>query len=277
MTWFVNYLKSDVISANDRGFSYGDGVFETLLVDNACILSCDFHRQRLMRACRRLSLSFSAKDLDNTFQFIQDNARSDGRECVKLMISRGSGGRGYLPPINPNLTIVIGFLSAPDYHSYAAQGVSLTISNVKASMNSTLAGLKHLNRLENVLAKQDLADINQKKHSDVFFESVLLDDDGYLVECVQSNLFWFKNNVLHTPLLNRSGVQGTLRSRLLNLTSDNVIVGRFVLDDLLRADEVFICNSLMSVVPVMHIENQQAQYCYGVGLKTKRLQMLIEK
>jgi len=277
MTWFVNYLKSDAINVSDRGFSYGDGVFETLLVDNACIISSNFHRQRLMRACQRLFIPFTKQDLDNAFQFIQDNVPPDGRQCVKLILSRGSGGRGYLPPLNPNLTIVIGFLSAPDYLAYAEQGVSLTVSNVKASMNSSLAGLKHLNRLENVLAKQDLAMVNQTQDAETFFESILLDDAGCLVECVQSNLFWFKNNVLFTPLLNRSGVQGTLRSRVLNVSPDNVNVGRFVLDDVLIADEIFICNSLMSIVPVTFVVNNQKQYRFAYGEKTKHLQMLIHK
>jgi len=277
MTWFVNYLKSDVINVCDRGFSYGDGVFETLLVDNACIISSDFHRQRLMRACQRLFIPFTSCDLANAFQFILDNVPSDGRLCVKLIISRGSGGRGYLPPLDPSLTIVIGFLNAPDYLIYAEQGVSLAVSNIKASMNSSLSGLKHLNRLENVLAKKDLATINQSHHLDAFFESILLDDEGYLVECVQSNIFWFKSNILYTSLLNRSGVQGTLRSRVLNLSPDNVNVGRFVIHDVLNADEVFICNSLMSIVPVTLIEMNQNQYRFECGEKTKHLQMLIQK
>lgn len=277
MTWFVNYLKSDAINVSDRGFSYGDGVFETLLIENARIISSDFHQQRLMRACQRLFLPFTLQDLDNAFQFIQKNVHPDGRQCVKLIISRGSGGRGYLPPIKPNLTTVIGFLSAPDYFCHAERGVSLTVSNIKASMNTSLAGLKHLNRLENVLAKQDLATINQVNYRDDFFESLLLDDDGNLVECVQSNIFWFKNNILHTPLLNRSGVQGTLRSRVLNLSPDSVNVGRFILDDVLNADEVFICNSLMSIVPVTFIAATHDQYYFACGEKTKCLQLLIHK
>ena len=276
MAWFVNYQKTDLVSVADRGFSYGDGVFETLLVENATIISSPTHRQRLIRACRRLLIPFSLDDLDKAFEFIGNNVNPVGRHCVKLILTRGMGGRGYLPPSEPIVTLVIGFLTAPEYQIQAHDGVSITTSTVNASINSRLAGLKHLNRLENVLAKQELSNLNLNSGQD-YFESLLLDDNGFLVECVQSNIFWYKNNILYTPLLNRSGVQGSLRSKVLKLCPDNVNVGRYCLADLFAADEVFICNSLMSVVPVTFLHAKQSQRAFAVGKKTTHLQCLINQ
>ena len=277
MTWFINYQKTQSIDVCDRGLSYGDGVFETLHIKNGAILAEHFHRQRLIRACRRLFIPFSIAEVDNAFQFIQQNALQIGSQCVKLILTRGLGGRGYLPPEKPSVNLMLGFLKAPDYLHEAEVGVSLAVSAVKASINSTMAGLKHLNRLENVLAKKDLAVFNQLNESTPCFESILLDDNGGVVECVQSNVFWIKHNVLHTSLLNRSGVQGTFRSQVLSNYNGVVNLAQFTLDDVLNADEIFICNGLMGIVPVTNIVTRDNCYPFLIGEKTKHLQCLLNK
>ncbi|EAQ63288.1 Aminotransferase, class IV [Marinomonas sp. MED121] len=273
MTWFINYLETNEVAVTDRGFAYGDGVFETLLLDQDKILLADFHKARLTRACHRLCIPFTQDELDKAFSFVQQ--QSQGRQCAKIIVTRGSGGRGYLPPNDPNVTLVIGFMDAPSYQSLADLGVRLSVSPINASINASVAGLKHLNRLENVLAKQAQDKVNQVTSEADFFESILLDDDGVVIECIQSNLFWFKNDTLYTPLLNRSGVQGTLRANILASSSTTINVGRFTLKDVLGADEVFICNSLMSVVPVTCIQSH-FQHDFVIGKNTKRLQSLMK-
>ncbi|WP_438464754.1 aminodeoxychorismate lyase [Marinomonas sp. PE14-40] len=275
MTWFINYIESDSISVSDRGFSYGDGLFETLLLDNGKILTPQFHQERLLRGCQRLALPFTYDELQKAFCFAEKQASSYDKVCVKFIISRGSGGRGYMPPDQPNITLAIGILPAPDYRHLAKQGVKIAISDIKSSMNSSLSGLKHLNRLENVLAKQELAQLNL--HDDAIFEAVLLDDNKHLVECIQSNLFWFKNDVLYTPLLNKSGVQGTMRARIFSLSKYQINVGQYSLNDLLTADEVFICNSLMTVVPVISIRTQAGTVTFKRSKNIKQLQSLLKQ
>lgn len=274
MTWFINYIESDSISVSDRGFSYGDGLFETLLLNNGKILTPQFHQERLLRGCQRLSIPFSFDELKKAFTFAEKQAPLNGFVCVKLIISRGSGGRGYMPPDRPSITLAIGILSAPDYGYLAKQGVRIAVSGIRSSMNSSLSGLKHLNRLENVLAKQHLAQLNL--HDDALFEAVLLDDNEHLVECIQSNLFWFKGGVLYTPLLNKSGVQGTMRAKIISLARYQINVGHYCLDDLLAADEVFICNSLMSVVPVISIKTHADTVTFLESNKIKQLQSLLK-
>lgn len=277
MAWFVNYLKTSSIDVTDRGLTYGDGVFETLLLHNGRIKSSRLHMLRLMRACNRLYISFSHNDVEKAFAFIEKEVPQLGFSCAKIILTRGVGGRGYLPPEDPDLTLAIGIFDAPNYQKLSDSGVKIDISPVKASINTSVAGLKHLNRLENVLAKQALNQLNLTQYNNDCFESVLLDDEGYLVECIQSNLFWFKSGALYTPLLNRCGVQGTLRSQVLNNGLINVNVGRFLIDDLLKADEVFVCNRLMSLVPVVAIQYENKQHRFTFGIETKRLKSIIEK
>jgi len=273
MTWFINFVESDSIAVTDRGFSYGDGLFETLLLKDGKILTPHFHQERLLRGCQRLAIPYSLHQLQCAFDFAEQRAPSQSLACVKLIISRGSGGRGYMPPVEPNLTTVIGILPAPDYKPLALKGVNIAVSDVKSSMNSSLSGLKHLNRLENVLAKQNLAQLNL--NAEDIFEAVLLDDNGYIVECIQSNIFWFKNETLFTPILNKSGVQGTLRASIFSLASYQINVGSFTLAELLDADEVFICNSLMSIVPVCSIKASTETVFFEKCKNIKRLQTLL--
>ena len=273
MTWFINFVESDSIAVTDRGFSYGDGLFETLLLKDGKILTPHFHQERLLRGCQRLAIPYSSHQLQYAFDFAEQRAPSQSLACVKLIISRGSGGRGYMPPVEPNLTTVIGILPAPDYKPLALKGVNIAVSDVKSSMNSSLSGLKHLNRLENVLAKQNLAQLNL--NAEDIFEAVLLDDNGYIVECIQSNIFWFKNETLFTPILNKSGVQGTLRASIFSLASYQINVGSFTLAELLDADEVFICNSLMSIVPVCSIKTSTETVFFEKCKNIKRLQTLL--
>jgi len=263
MKWFINYQENQSLSIFDRGLAYGDGVFETLSMRYGVIQSENFHRTRLKRALHRLFFVFSPQDLDHLFTFIMnhvdDTQLSQG---AKIIITRGIGGRGYLPPQKTNLTIAIGFFSYQLDSKIQKKGVLLDQSTVPSTINRYTAGLKHLNRLENVLAKQAL---NQKS-----YEAFMLDDDGFLVECIQSNLFWFKGDILFTPLLNRSGVQGTLRSQIINeIHFFPVCIGQYKPEDIIDADEVFICNRLIGIVPVVEIDHLQK---YSIGKNTRDLQ-----
>lgn len=263
MKWFVNYQEQNRLSVADRGFSYGDGIFETLLVCNGEIQFEHYHVERLLRGVHRLSLEISTKELNFLFDFINANIQSDKSvEGVKVIVSRGEGGRGYLPSENSKPTVVVGFFDYQPDDLLCEHGAQLSLSSTPSSINRQIAGLKHLNRLENVLAKKEL--------DKDCYEAIMQDDDGFLVECIQSNIFWIKNHVLHTPLLNRSGVQGTLRHVVINqLCETDVYIGRYTINDIIDADEVFICNSLAGLIPVFGIKGFAA---YGIGDHTRYLQ-----
>lgn len=267
MKWFVNYYQDDMLSASDRGLAYGDGVFETLKASPYGFYQLNDHLSRLTRGLKRLRMPLSDESLLHLRAFLFDVvlAEVDEFSVVKIIVTRGEGGRGYLPPDDANHTILIGIGVAPDYSVQQSRGVHLDVSPVPVSSNRYLAGLKHLNRLENILAKQRLS-----VHC---FDDVMLDSDGNVVECIQSNIFCFINGVLVTPSLIKSGVQGTYRKHILESQSIySVNVCTLPLKQLQQADEIFIANSLMGIVPVISFQN----HSLPMGENTLRLQQLMQ-
>ncbi|MCV2402861.1 aminodeoxychorismate lyase [Marinomonas sp. C2222] len=267
MTWFVNYIVDDAISPADRGLAYGDGVFETIHATPVSLLQLDNHLARLYKGLNKLGMSLSPQRKQELEDFLLSDILPlvSVDSVVKIIVTRGEGGRGYLPPEEPSHTVCIGILPCPDYSLQQQQGVSLSISPVTVSSNRFLAGIKHLNRLENVLAKQHLSDSD--------FEAIMLDDKGDVIECIQSNIFWFKGGKIYTPSLEFSGVEGTYRKQIIEHFDGDVQLGSFKLNDVLSADEVFITNSLMKIVPVINI----ADTAFVYGSLTKALQHEIQK
>ena len=266
MTWFVNYRLEKSVSVADRGLAYGDGVFETIRVLPHYFLQIDDHLSRLYRGLLKLGMPFSSDQKNRLSNFLDQNILPliDNESVVKIIVSRGEGGRGYLAPESCIHSIIIGILPAPDYQVHREKGVSLSVSPVPTNSNRFLSGIKHLNRLENVIAKRFLRAPD--------FEAIMLNDRQKLVECIQSNLFWVKKNVFYTPSLERSGVQGTYRKAIIeNQNTYTIQIGHYSLSDLMAADEVFITNSLMGIVPVTHI----VETSFPIGIHTRKLQILM--
>jgi 4-amino-4-deoxychorismate lyase len=149
----------------------------------------------------------------------------------------------------------------------ARQGVAVRMCDMRLGHNPRLAGIKHLNRLEQVLARQEWDDTG-------IMEGLLLDSGNNLVEGTMSNLFLVRDGVLLTPDLQRCGVAGIMRSQLLALAdqlSINTEVCQLGMADLQAAEEVFICNSLIGIWPVISIDDRK----YTRGIITSRLQDLL--
>ncbi|MFT2112405.1 aminodeoxychorismate lyase [Marinomonas sp. 2405UD68-3] len=265
MTTYLNYTLNDSLPLNDRSISYGDGLFETLFVENNQVHNFPDHLQRLSRSCLKLNIPFNSAQQVELFDFITNLAASfHDPHVIKVIVSRGAGGRGYLPNSDASPTVIISTSIAPNYSQQSLLGVSLGISSIPSGMNRYLAGMKHLNRLENVMAKGRL--------TKGCFEDVMLDGNGFLAECIQSNLFWFKNEVLHTPILNQSGVQGTMRSRVLRENTHFPIeIGSYLVGSLMSADEIFITNSLIGVVPITNFIGQSLP----IGINTRKIKNIM--
>ncbi|WP_183630162.1 aminodeoxychorismate lyase [Pseudomonas sp. AS2.8] len=246
----------------DRGLAYGDGLFETIAVRRGQPRLLERHLQRLATGCQRLRIPCDIAQLDAE---IRAYAALLGEGVAKLLLTRGDGLRGYAPPAEPAVRRLLLGSPAPAYPpAHAAEGVTLYPCTTRLATQPLLAGLKHLNRLEQVLARGEWT-------SSDYAEGLMLDQDGRPIEGVFSNLFLVCAGRLLTPVLDRCGVAGVLRGLLLDLVAQAGIpseIRSLTLDDLLGADEVFLCNSQYGIWPV----RRYAAANWSVGPVTRKLQ-----
>jgi len=256
-TW-VNGQACSTISLLERAFQYGDGFFTTMLVCQGKIYNWSGHWFRIEQSALRLG--FPKLDQAQTLEQLagvlseQDLPQP---QVLKLIVSRGQGGVGYQPPSDPSINLVVQLSPHPVYatsEEMAKQPEPLQLKRCDSvcGINPQLAGLKHLNRLENVLARAELADTG-------FAEGLMLNANQQVICATQSNLFLIQGKEVITPDLSQSGVAGTTRHTLpqiiknLGLTWCERIVR---LEDLAQADEVFLSNALRGIMPVAKFEEQ---------------------
>lgn len=267
MTSWLNGQVCDQISCFDRGLSYGDGHFTTIKIANGqCCLLLQ-HLSRLSDANERLSMP--EMDLLALQAQLIDIAKAKQHGVIKVLITRGQGPRGYSSKDCKSANILVSVSDFPNaYASLANDGISLGISTVTLGINPLTAGLKHLNRLEQVLIKQEI-------DAQRWFDAVVLDCQGFVVETNMANLFWVTDSTIYTPNLSVAGVCGVMRARifeLLEATDYRVEIVRADITHLMAADEIFCCNSLMEVVPVIKIAQQifaQGAVCADLKIQMK--------
>ncbi len=259
----VNGECKEHIEISDRGFQYGDGLFETITVTNGQPVFLDLHLYRLDSGCRKLNIPFPGTEL-LAFE-AKKLCQHSSKAVLKLILTRGSGGRGYRQPDVIQTTRVLSLHPFPDYPDiYKAQGIAARFCDTRLGLNPGLAGIKHLNRLEQILARAEWTDPGIQ-------EGIMLDMNEHVIEGTMTNLFYVKNDTLYTSSLALSGVAGIIRGIIMKLSSDHdlsAIEHTFTKDELLSADEVFVCNSIVTIWPIKQI----ASIYFPVGERTKQLQ-----
>ncbi|MDE1462630.1 aminodeoxychorismate lyase [Spartinivicinus sp. A2-2] len=264
--WLNGEAVAD-LPATDRGLHYGDGLFETIRVDNKQPIWWQQHLERLLLGCERLGITIEPGIVEQELQGFIVKQKDHG--IVKLMITRGSGGRGYSPSGANQPTRLLLWYPLPNYPAKNfQQGIQLFDCQSLLGHQPLLAGLKHLNRLEQVLARQEWND-NQ------FAEGLMLDLNQHIVEGTMTNVFWVADNgELHTPNLNDCGVAGVCRQFVLQQAQQLGITTKqecYTVADLAKAKEVFVCNSVIGVWPV----RAYRQWSWPLGSLTQQLQALI--
>lgn len=262
----INGQPGDCLVVTDRAVHYGDGVFETIAVHNGVPRLWSRHFSRLQQGCERLGIPVPDRDL---LRSEMAHVIRDEQQCiVKIIVTRGSGGRGYRSPsvVNPNRLVMC--YPYPDYPaSHGTQGIAVRICDTALGCNPRLAGIKHLNRLEQVLARNEWDD-------EAISEGLMLDGAGELVDGTMSNFFLVIDGSLYTPDLARCGVAGVMRAALIEIAHQQDIplrivpITRTLLD---RAQELFVTNALIGLWPVNRCEER----CFAIGPLTRRLQGLL--
>ncbi|MDC7705565.1 aminodeoxychorismate lyase [Vogesella indigofera] len=262
----VNGQPGDSISAGDRGLAYGDGIYRTLETRHGTPLLWHWQWQRLAADCAALRLP--CPDEAMLLREIASVAAKLERAVVKIVLTRGVGQRGYAMPAACTPTRIV---SASAWGGYpaerAAQGIVARWCDTRLAIQPSLAGIKHLNRLENVLARSEWTD-------PAIAEGLMLDMDGTVVEGTMSNLFIVRAGELLTPLLDRCGVSGAMRACVIDTAANlglQVREVRLSPDEVLAADEAFVCNSLAGIWPLRQLAARQWQ----PGALTRRLQQLL--
>lgn len=263
--WRNGVLFSESCVA-DRGFLYGDGFFTTMLCVNGRLANWNAHWERLQQSAKRLGFPYLDKNqiqlgLQKTFQACE----AEPFEVVKLIVTRGEGGVGYQPLAKPSINYYIQRVSMPKqtdlkpnnlaqkYQAWYFSNPKLIQSDVRWGHQPMLAGLKHLNRLENVLARQALLDLSAD-------EAIMLDLEGNVISATQANLVMIKNATLIMPKLDQCGVLGTCSSSLtkaLNASQWQFKTQKISMQDLLSAQEIFLCNAVRGIMPVTLWQGKQ--------------------
>ncbi|MDD4914203.1 MAG: aminodeoxychorismate lyase [Methylococcales bacterium] len=263
--YLLNGEPGGCIDIADRGFQYGDGLFETLEVVDGNPLFLQEHLSRLEKGCKKLLIP--PPDLHLLAEEARKCASAAAHAVLKLIVTRGCGGRGYRQPPVISPTRLFTLHPYPDYPAeFQSRGVALRICRHRLAGNPALAGIKHLNRLEQILARAEWRD-------DDIQEGLMLDQHGFVVEGTMSNLFLVKDGVLYTPDLSQCGVAGIVREIVVRLALQNQIPLLVMAVDrhaLFQADELFVCNSVIGIWPVRQLEQQQ----WRAGEVTQTLQKL---
>ena len=243
----VNGEVVDKLSLSDRGLHYGDGVFETIAVKRGLAEYVNPHLRRLVRGCRTLGIEAPAEGL--LIDEITRICRDSDCAVLKIIITRGQGSRGYRPIASIQPTRIVTLHPWPGYSPhFCEKGILATVCKSRLSRNPLLAGIKHLNRLEQVIARGEWRD--------EFQEGLMLDADGAVIEGTMSNFFLVCDERLITSQLSQAGVAGVMREQILACAGKLGIpksICDLKLGDIQAADSAFFCNSLIGIWPVRRL------------------------
>ncbi len=246
--WVDGVLQS-ALPLPDRGLDFGDGLFETLLLHGAHPLHLELHLARLRRGCGTLGFPACELAVLEQLRFAAAAAGERGWpwSALRITLTRGAGPRGYAPPIDPKPRIIACLTNLGDKPSTMADPATLGLARVRWAMQPALAGIKHLNRLEQVLAAREY------READVD-EAVMLDQQGRVVSVVAGNLFIVQDDELLTARLDACGIAGTRRELVMGRWAPalglKVREQALTIDQLENASEVFYSNSLLGLRPV---------------------------
>ncbi len=262
----INGEMRDTVLATDRALHYGDGLFETIAVIDGQPRLWSKHMVRLQQGCERLGLPLP--DSEQLYAEAHTLCADQARAVLKIIYSRGSGGRGYRAPEKVTSQRLLFRYPWPDTVD-TRQGIRLRLCDTPLACNPALAGIKHLNRLEQVLARAEWDDT-------AIYEGLMCDLDGRVKEGTMSNLFWVKDAQLYTPDMGRCGVAGVMRSQVMTLAAEMglcIETAESSPEELKQMDELFITNALIGILPVAHFDGVD----FTSHTLTHRLQAVLTK
>ena len=233
---FVGLARADGVSPANRGLNYGDGLFETMRVHRGTLPLWPRHLARLREGAQRLGIAVP----DPAFIEARIAEMGDGVDAgvLKLLLTRGDGGRGYAPPVDAPPAWMLALHPLPPA---SATGLRLHACETRLAIQPALAGLKHCNRLEQVLARVEV----ERAGCD---EGLMLDSEGRAVSATSANLLAYRDGRWLTPPVARCGVAGVLRGWL--LAQGLAEEAELAPDALESVEALALCNAVRGILPV---------------------------
>ncbi|CAM5278732.1 aminodeoxychorismate lyase [Rhodanobacter lindaniclasticus] len=254
----VDGVAADRVSVLDRGLGYGDGLFESIRLVGGRAPLWARHMQRLAEGCQRLLIP--SPDPDQLGHEVRQVGADMAQAVVRITVTRGIGERGYALPASPRPTRVVAAFPLPPVGDAAVHGVRMRVCQLRLAEQQRLAGIKHLNRLEQVLARAEWSD-------PAIAEGLLRDGSGRVISATMANLFAVIDGELLTPAVDRCGIAGVARAELLDASS-SVRVTEVGLEALSGASELFLSSSVRGIVPVQSLDGRR----YAPGVVARRWQ-----
>lgn len=256
MTTLVNGSKSQQVSASDRGLLYGQSVFETIAVYQEQPLLLQQHFQRLRLGCSALAIPFDDSFENHLREDTLKLSKNQHRAVIRLCMTMGEGGRGYQNPTQQIIpTRILSRHRYPEHpKSFWHDGIELGLVEIRLSSQPALAGFKHGNRLEQIIARSEWQENWQ--------EALIRNQAGDVIEATQSNVFVIRGKELLTPELDQCGVAGIMRDWVLSKVREIGVTATIVplsVPDIETADEVFLTNSLIGLWPVKRFRKSTYQ------------------
>lgn len=273
--WLINGQLSDSVPATNRGLAYGDGLFETIRFHGSEPVLWGRHWQRLLRGCQILGLNLPAESETNLLEqcrsLVDQHALTQA--VAKIILIRDGIGQGYRFDQFASVQTFVSISTLPEYalEDYLT-GINVWLCKTRLAINPQLAGVKHLNRLEQVLATREWS-------ASRYHEGIMLNTSNHIIEGTRSNVFFVKDERLVTPSLEGSGVAGVMREYLLHCSSELGLQAQecpVTLPDLSSFQEAFICNSVFGIWPIVSLEmDKEDAINWTPGEITKSLQQTV--
>ncbi|MCH8507088.1 MAG: aminodeoxychorismate lyase [Ectothiorhodospiraceae bacterium] len=237
---------------DDRGLAYGDGLFETIRLRQGRPELAAAHQERMLAGARRLAIPLTADDYRQALLRALEQCQYD-EGVIKLVLTRGSGGRGYRPPASASPRMSVSAHPLPPLPDPVA-GVAAVVSGIPLMVNPVLAGLKTLNRLEQVMASQAMGDD--------CYEALMMNPQGEIVEGTRCNLLYRWDGGWYTPALDTLAVAGVMLGHVRRRLADlGVAVGEQPLTPAMlgsgRFGGLLLTNSVIGIVPVHTIDRHR--------------------
>ena len=268
--WYANGEPATTMPLGDRSMLYGDGLFETVAIRDGQPRLWSYHMDRLGEGCERLGIEMPGIDrLESELgSALAATSLSTSSLTGRLTVTAGTGPRGYRRPADQRSCVYLGLTAAAKLDRVAySEGVGVRLCSTRLAIQPSLAGLKTLNRLEQVLAREEWS-------TSEFWEGLMFDADDNLICGTMSNVFLVDNNTVLTPGLDRSGVAGVMRRHVSELLADDSLELKektLTIADVDFAEEIFLTNSQVGAVPVASLNGRTLK----PGIATRHVQALL--